>query len=124
MIAVSTSFVIHIHSGHGPTHYDLMLERGEALATWRLSESPTGLGPGDSLPAERLADHRAEYLTYEGPVSRGRGRVNRLDRGPFDLIEAGENRWEFELSGVQMHGRFVLERAEGGLWRFCRLTTR
>ncbi|MGB2819982.1 MAG: DNA polymerase ligase N-terminal domain-containing protein [Phycisphaerae bacterium] len=104
------AFVIHLHTGHGPEHHDLMLQLAGALATWRLPASPAGLGPGDALPATRLADHRLAYLDYEGPVSRGRGRVRRIDRGDCELLRADELAWEFHLAGSTCRGRFVLHR--------------
>ena len=104
------AFVIHLHTGHGPEHHDLMLQRADALATWRLPASPAELGPGDVLAATRLGDHRLAYLTYEGPVSRGRGRVRRVDRGDYELLRADEAAWEFDLAGDTCRGRFALRR--------------
>jgi hypothetical protein len=120
-------FVIHLHRGHGPDHYDLMLAAGGAsLATWRLSASPVGLAGGQCMPAVRLADHRAAYLDYEGPVSRGRGRVDRFDAGTYGLIARTPDRWEVELRGERVRGRFVLRRdaAEGQAWTLSRAADR
>ena len=101
-------FVIQIHSGYGEKHFDMMLASGEALATWQLAASPADLPVGAPLPARRLADHRSEYLTYEGPVSRGRGRVDILDSGTFELLKCQPLRWEFRLAGHHIAGRFEL----------------
>jgi len=106
-----SAFVIHLHSGHGPAHYDLMLQCGGALATWRLPADPGALEPGGEIPAERLADHRQAYLTYEGPVSRGRGRVRRVHRGTCRLVRAQAARWSFGLSAETCRGRFELRRS-------------
>jgi len=112
MLTMSRRFVIQIHSGYGPTHYDFMIEAGEALATWQLAESPAGLTAGTAMPARRLADHRREYLTYEGPVSRGRGRVDILDAGECEVTAEDPLRWEFRLAGRKLAGLFELTRAE------------
>ena len=71
---LSSVFVIQEHRRGTDVHYDLMVRRpdAQALWTWRLSSLP---GPGRVLDAERLPDHRLAYLSYEGPVSRGRGEV-------------------------------------------------
>ena len=66
--------------GERPTHWDFMLETPSGLRTWALERSqPTEIR---SRP-EALPDHRAEYLTYEGPVSGDRGAVTQWDAGNF-----------------------------------------
>ena len=70
-----------------PSHWDFMLECGEALRTWALQAQPDA--PEPQL-AEALADHRLAYLEYEGAVSGGRGNVTRWDAGSYELQdEAG-----------------------------------
>jgi len=113
---------VTLHSGHGATHYDLMLERGESLVTWRLGRAPTVLAPGEALPAEALPDHRRAYLTYEGPVSGGRGEVTRLDGGTYRTVSRDERRWVVALAGRRVRGRFEL-RCEGDAgWLLRRLS--
>ncbi|MFO1094461.1 MAG: DNA polymerase ligase N-terminal domain-containing protein [Planctomycetaceae bacterium] len=72
-------YVILTHD-HPFPHWDLMLESGGVLRTWRLLNEPA---TGRRVPAERLADHRLKYLDYEGPVSGGRGIVARWDYGTY-----------------------------------------
>jgi len=116
IIRVERRFVIQLHTIAGGRHYDLMLEAGAALATWRLERLPEALGDGESLPAEALPDHRPAYLTYEGPISSGRGTVQIADAGAFRSIDRDENRWSFELQGRLVRGRFSLRRLEGDRW--------
>jgi len=111
---MESAFVIQIHSGHGPTHYDLMLEAGQALATWRLDRPPTELSVGQEVRAEKLPDHRRAYLTYEGPVSRGRGEVRVLDRGAYDAAEASDERWMVTLRGRRVRGCFEIAHCQDG----------
>lgn len=120
---MSRAFVIHVHSGCGPLHFDLMLEGADALATWQVPLAPAGLGPGESTPARRLPDHRTDYLTYEGPVSRGRGTVARLDGGPYELLAAAEARRLVRLCGEKVRGSFELRRTGPGQddWTLARL---
>ena len=87
MIPMPSRFVILVHSGHGPTHYDLMVEHGPALATWQLETDPAAAENAD-LPARRLADHRPAYLDYEGPIRGGRGHVRQADSGRCRLLAA------------------------------------
>lgn len=116
-------FVILRHSARGSLHYDLMLSDGEALATWQLSTRPQSVAPGQSVRACRLVDHRAAYLTYEGPVSRNRGEVERIDQGSYECLDKGPLRWIIRLEGETLTGRFELARpdASSDEWSFHRL---
>ena len=94
-----------------------MLEYGGKLATWQLDRGPQS--PADlPLPARRLADHRSAYLTYEGEISRGRGRVRRVDEGQHRMIRRSEVEWVFELAGRRLAGRFRLGHLDGERWTF------
>jgi len=117
MIRMERRFVIHLHTTADGRHYDLMLEAGAALATWRLERLPDALGDGEALPAEALPDHRPAYLTYEGPVSRGRGSVQIADAGTFRSIARDEREWAFELKGRTVRGRFTLRRIGADRWQ-------
>ena len=85
----------------GP-HWDLMFEREGStdeyrLATWSLQQLPQawstalGLEPVarslNPTSATLLADHRAAYLEYEGPISGDRGSVARCAGGEFRWLE-------------------------------------
>lgn len=55
----------------GSSHYDWLLERfvGEALIAFRVGHRVDGDdGVGREFAAERMVDHRAVYLTYEGSI--------------------------------------------------------
>ncbi len=103
------SFVIILHTGFGTDHYDFMLEAGPALATWQLARNCLALGEGESAPARKLPDHRLAYLTYQGPVSGGRGQVKRVCEGTFKTLvdnrhclvvclDAPEGQVQFEIA--------------------------
>ncbi|MCJ7544565.1 MAG: hypothetical protein MUP47_08410 [Phycisphaerae bacterium] len=109
-------FVILAHSGHGPLHYDLMLQRGQTLATWQLGQSPLELSPGQTLAALKLTDHRLGYLTYEGPVSGGRGEVAHEEEGTYELLSEGPKGWRVRLNGARMRGVYLLRAEAGGGW--------
>lgn len=61
-------YVILEHD-HPTLHWDLMLETGATLRTWRLSTLPAS---EHSVDATALPDHRSFYLDYEGPLSGNR----------------------------------------------------
>ena len=109
-------FVIQFHEAPAGSHYDLMLEAGQALATWQLSRLPAGLAAGQVLPARALNAHRLAYLTHEGPVSGGRGSVKIADRGQCLIHTRGPDEWTFELLGRKVRGAFTLRRLDDDRW--------
>ena len=106
-------FVVLEHD-HPMRHWDLMLECGEILRTWRLS-SP--LRAGEAIAATATFDHRLVYLDYEGPVSGGRGRVVRRESGTFTWQVQAEARIVVRLHGEQLRGALRLEQVAGDSWR-------
>lgn len=64
-------------------HYDLMLETEEGLLTWAMGCLPAA---GKSCGAIQLPLHRELYLTHQGPVSAGRGTVERVMEGRYELL--------------------------------------
>jgi len=104
-------FVILEHD-YPTRHWDLMLESGPVLRTWRLSTPPEA---GRSIEAEASFDHRPVYLDYEGPVSGDRGVVKRWDTGTFSWESDTPDRVAVQLTGRRIAGRVVLLR-DGGAW--------
>jgi hypothetical protein len=107
-------FVILEHD-HPWLHWDLMLEVGTLLRTWRLSAPPS---PAEAVVAEPLGDHRAMYLDYEGPVSGGRGTVRRWDAGTYDGLTEHGGAARFRLHGTKVSGLCSIECVADG----CKLT--
>lgn len=117
------AFVIQRHEKQDePVHWDLMLERGEALKTFRLDQPPEQLmlEPGAATP---IFDHDKRFLTYEGSVNQGLGRVTIADRGEYETIDQTSHRWVIQLQGKVLAGRFVIEEREDGAWVFHQTTT-
>lgn len=96
-------FVILEHD-HPFLHWDLMLEDGEALKTWRLPAPPTEA----PRQATALGDHRLAYLDYEGPVSGNRGVVKRWDAGVYATQRRDERFWVVKLCGTRFKGAISL----------------
>ncbi len=69
----------------GASHFDWMFAADEPasarLATWRCAIRPDLAAVGEIIPLEPLGPHRAEYLAYEGPLTGGRGIVERVAAG-------------------------------------------
>ena len=105
-------FVLLEHD-HPTLHWDLMLEVGEVLWTWRLDADPC---LGTPCRAIRLADHRRSYLEYEGPISGNRGMVKRVAGGEYAWIEETMGRLVISLDGQHLRGRISLERGQGEEW--------
>jgi hypothetical protein len=118
-------FVILEHD-HPTLHWDLMLQVGDKLRTWRLAQAPGK--PGEEIDATAIGDHRPMYLDYEGPVSGGRGRVIRWDHGTYEEETPerirSEERIVLRFEGKRLQGKAVLERVGGDLWRFQLTPTR
>jgi hypothetical protein len=89
-------------------HWDLMLEVGSVLRTWRLAKPP--VEKGEKIKATPVGDHRVFYLDYEGPVSGGRGSVKVWDRGEYESLSSDVgSEFRVAVSGRRLHGVAVLE---------------
>ncbi|HVS71248.1 MAG TPA: hypothetical protein VHQ47_08335 [Phycisphaerae bacterium] len=102
-------YMVLRHTGGGGgegDHYDLLIDGAgtgggadeRRVWTWRIFVEPAKWGP--QTPAERIADHRVLYMTYEGAVSGGRGEVRRIAGGIARLEAAREGMWEVRLCGI------------------------
>jgi predicted ABC-type ATPase len=111
--AIMPRFVILEHD-HPHLHWDLMLEAGDVLCTWRLERPPRGAP--ETIPAERISDHRLAYLDYEGPVSGGRGLVKRWDWGTYEILDSAQ-RITLRLWGERTVGLAILQETAGNQWQ-------
>jgi hypothetical protein len=99
---------------HPHRHWDLLLESGDFLRSWRLDAEPQ---LGQTIRAEAIPDHRLLYLDYEGPVGGNRGRVKRWDNGLFTGSLEEEQRIALLLEGRRLQGAVTLEWRQGPEWR-------
>ena len=106
-------FVVLEHD-HPELHWDLMLQAGGVLRTWRLHAPPVS-----AVRASPSFDHRLAYLDYEGPVSGGRGTVRRWDGGNFLWEENAAEGITILLHGGRLRGRATLRRDAAGEWVFA-----
>lgn len=97
-------FVVLRHTKpDGSWHFDWMIEirrsagpGDRSLLTFRTTAVPTET---PAFEAERIADHRAHYLDFQGDIGQGRGRVTRIVAGRAEL------RWH----GRHLHVRCVTD---------------
>jgi hypothetical protein len=102
-------FVILSHDWPFP-HYDLMLESGDSLRTWRLSEPPQE----EPVAAEPLENHRLDFLDYEGPLGGERGSVTRWDSGTFEWECNTPEMARVRVMGLRIEGNLELEKLARG----------
>lgn len=105
-----------------PSHWDLMLEHEGKLQTWELRQLPAswaqqlGIAAGDghdSLEIHPLADHRMEYLEYEGQIFGNRGSVTRTDVGNYEMLETEQSLQCFQLVGEKINSTITIRQTDG-----------
>lgn len=105
----------------GSSHFDWMFEPAPdaALVTFRV---PTRIDRGvGSFDAERIGEHRRDYLEYEGPVSGGRGAVERAAAGVVVIHEHRPERLEMDADWGDGPVQLIGEAVEPPRWRFLTL---
>ena len=113
-------FVIQRHTRDGERpHWDLMLENGTVLETYRVSLPPEDWGV-KPVEAVRIFDHPLKFLSYEGSVNKGKGRVEIADCGIYCVLEQDDKRQLLEFSGKILNGKFVMAQTKNAEWNFSR----
>ncbi len=96
-----------------------MFDAGDSqLKTWALECVPDSR---DEQIAHRLADHRMDYLDYQGPLSGGRGHVQSWDHGNYSVLSLASDSWQLHLQGERLVGRVSLSWLGEDVddWRYC-----
>jgi hypothetical protein len=112
-------FVIHKHTRGQDVHWDFMLELGESLQTYRLDKSPEEV-LHQTANAVRIFDHPLKFLTYQGPVNKGRGTVRLTEAGTYQIIHQERNRIKLNLSGQILKGKFTLTHIKNNDWQLTK----
>jgi bifunctional non-homologous end joining protein LigD len=110
-------FVIQKHYTTSGVHWDLMFEAGTVLETYRLELPPEKLS-SQKKPAVKIFDHPLKFLTYEGSVNQGKGRVEIADAGAYQLLSQSETHKEMQINGKILKGRFTLTHIKENQWEF------
>jgi hypothetical protein len=108
---MSSRFVVQEHTTPDGVHWDLMLEQGDVLTTFRLEQPPEAASTG-TVQATKIFDHPLRFLTYEGPVQKGTGKVRIVECGTCDVSVEGDNVITLRLQGTTLQGNFTLTRAK------------
>jgi hypothetical protein len=112
-------FVIQEHTMGPDVHWDFMLEweAGQSLQTYRLDKSPQQIlrNPADAV---KIFDHSPSFLTYQGPVKKGRGSVRIIEAGTYQLVRSERDRIELNLAGQVLKGKFTLCHIKDDKWQF------
>lgn len=66
---------------------------------------------------EPIRGHRRHYLTYEGPLTNGRGNIHRVDEGTISSTLWTDNRIIFNLMMRYCQGCVELVRLSASHWR-------
>jgi hypothetical protein len=112
-------FVIQEHTKGKDIHWDLMLELGEILQTYRLEESPEKV-LDQPVNAVRIFDHPLKFLAYQGPVNKGQGNVRIVETGTYKTAHQGHNRVKLSLKGKILRGDFTLTHIKDEKWLFSK----
>jgi hypothetical protein len=109
-------YVVLHHTDIPHPHYDLMFETtpDSPLATWRSPAWPVTT----PTSVERLPDHRAAYLTYEGPLTDNRGQVTRVASGTCQFLTQSDTTWHLLLDTDQRLS-LTREHAPATTWLLC-----
>jgi len=94
-----------------------IIERDGVLKAWRLPADFDGVTP---CPAAANADHRLQYLDYEGAVSGDRGSVARWDAGTAEWEEVEPDRIAVCFVGRRLNGRYALTHCDADSWELRR----
>lgn len=109
-------FVIQQHERQGQAvHWDLMLEAGGVLQTYRVTVPPEEWA-NKPAEAQRIFDHPLKFLTYEGSVNKGKGSVTIADAGIYRTLTQNEEQHKLEFTGRILEGEFELTRIEEARW--------
>ncbi|HUT30444.1 MAG TPA: DNA polymerase ligase N-terminal domain-containing protein [Sedimentisphaerales bacterium] len=109
-------FVVHKHTGADQSvHWDLMLEVGSVLQTYRLELAPEEL-KHDKTTAVRIFDHPLKFLTYEGNLSEDKGSVQFADIGTYRMLNDTQNVRRLQLNGEILNGTLTLTCIEADRW--------
>jgi bifunctional non-homologous end joining protein LigD len=110
-------FVIQRHTRQDePVHWDLMLETGDFLETYRIGKPPEKWGD-KPIEAERIFNHPLKFLTYEGIVNNGKGTVAVADKGTCEVLSQNDNQLKIRFSGTILKREIIFSIGGGPVRR-------
>lgn len=110
-------FVIHRHSKvNEAIHWDIMFEQECVLETYRVDLAPKDWS-GHVFCAERIFDHPLKFLTYEGSVNKGTGKVQIAETGTYKILSDTLQEKKFLLEGTVAQGKLVFNSTGPDKWQ-------
>ena len=116
MIENNKKFVIQKHIRGEDVHWDLMLEAGNVLETYRLAAPPEKI-TSEPVEAAKIFDHPLKFLTYQGSVNKGTGTVEIADAGIYKILSKNNTHTDFQFNGKILKGKFTLKFIEENQWK-------
>lgn len=118
---VRTTTVLLEHTlPDGSLHFDWLIERPRDQSEHRMITFRCQIDPlaDQNQPwiGHRLPDHRAHYITHEGPVSNDRGAVRRLWSHPCLVTEEGPDRVAVTVQHPSTSLDLGITRGPDALW--------
>lgn len=108
-------FVILEHD-HPFLHWDLLLEFGDILKSFRLLEFPKASVWIDS---ESLPDHRTLYLDFEGEISGNRGTVKQVHSGQYSIVSNTRSpEQQYAMTGCDLGTTAICRQADDGIFQW------
>ncbi|MCE5341840.1 MAG: hypothetical protein LLF92_12065 [Planctomycetaceae bacterium] len=101
-------FVIHKHTRGDDIHWDLMIEYGDVLKTWRLDNPPEKLA-SEKTKATPIQDHDKKFLTYQGSVNNGTGTAEIVDEGTCTIKSDDGKILQVSFTGKILRKQITLE---------------
>lgn len=105
----------------GSSHFDWMFAPDASpacsLVTFRVDQ-PIHHPEVDLFDAEMIGRHRRDYLAYEGPVSGGRGRVERVATGWIRIDELTDACIRVRVAWPAGARFLIGTPLAGNIWRF------
>jgi hypothetical protein len=112
--------ISHHTEGPEPDHYDLMIEDGKVLRTWRIQHTNF-----ESVqPAILMPDHRREYLDREGEVSGNRGNLRIWTTGTSEREIWNKNVIQVRLNSEEVNRRLRIFQENQNSWKIVDATTK
>jgi hypothetical protein len=92
-----------------------MIEKGQILETWQLAAMPEPQN-FTGCQAKKIFDHDKKFLSYQGPVNKGRGMVKLCDSGNVKIKTRDKEKLKLYFDGKNLKGNFQLRHTEKENW--------
>lgn len=114
-------YVILKHTTPDGIHWDFMLETGDHLETWRIPIPPEKIRIAPTN-AEKIFDHPIKFLTYQGPVNKGKGNVTIEDKGTYAIISKTPELLQIQIKAKILKGNYTLKQTSKKNWQISNQT--